>query len=312
MDELEIINICKNDDIKIFENDLTKKDLQLLLIDSCFYHSKKIYKYIIQNYTKNIDLHFDSILAILINKNKFKFLKILSKHIKIDYNDLIIKILQDINLVNNKIPKKKLKMIYWILDNKKIDISYEEYYIFRLICNRGFTKLAKYVYNNYKIQIDCCNYYCFRFSCINGHLDLAKWLYSIDNNFIQFHANDDEVLRQSVMSNRSNIVKWLLSINSNYIIDKKLIYYVIDYDYIHNNIIKLLLDYSPNLKFDYNYLFKYLCKIGDLKFCKKIYKRYNINIIQKDFEELFLISDIKIIDWLYNLYHFNLHLFYNK
>ena len=103
-----------------------------------------------------------------------------------------------------KIPKSKLD---------KLDISQNNYQVFRNTCKNGHLEVAQWLLTvNPNINnISANNENTFCFVCLGGHLEVAKWLLTVKPD-IDISINNEEVFRYTCEHGNLEVAQWLLTV----------------------------------------------------------------------------------------------------
>jgi hypothetical protein len=93
-----------------------------------------------------------------------------------------------------------------------IDISADNDYIFRRVCEFGHLAVAQWLLSvKPSIDISAENEYAFRVACQNGHLEVAQWLLTIKPD-IDISINDELIFMCTCEHKRLEVARWLQSL----------------------------------------------------------------------------------------------------
>ena len=87
-------------------------------------------------------------------------------------------------------------------------------YGFRIACNKGYLKIAKYLVekfpldSNKMIRYDSKKWNAFRMACCNGHLNVVKWL--VKTFRVDPHHCNEEAFSLACKNGHLNVVKYFL------------------------------------------------------------------------------------------------------
>lgn len=109
--------------------------------------------------------------------------------------------------------------------NKKIDITINDYCPFRMACEGGHLEIVKYlieigkdIKHRRRINIHARNEYGFRSASQNGHLELVKYLIELgkdEGKEIDIHREGDYAFRKACENGHLSVAEWLLSFYTN-------------------------------------------------------------------------------------------------
>lgn len=231
------------------------------------------------------------------------------KYTKSDYHKLpdteILKIFFDA-CCNNWLDI--VKNIYQL---NRIDIYYNNFYIFKRICEKGFFELARWIYDLNPLKVPITNVdNIFLHCCYSGNLELIGWFYNkneewllrniecgcnIFNHMIglklydvskwiydkfrldkveEAHINYDDMFLDVVKNNNIDMVIWFRDLKK--INPEKINYYAFEACCIHGNLemARIVYDISPidaQIHKNYDKPFRFACENGWLDLAQWIY-----------------------------------------
>ena len=107
----------------------------------------------------------------------------------------------------------------------KIDLHRNKEQIFRLICQNGNLKAAKFLIelgekSNSKIDVHIDIEKIFQVCCQSNHIEVAKWLVDLGENHgygkINIHDDNERIFRSNCYRDHLEIVKWLVDLGENH------------------------------------------------------------------------------------------------
>lgn len=224
----------------------------------------------------------------------------------VNYNKLLCKI-----CYQNKIDIIK----YLIINIRDIDLSYSNYYAFRIACSSGHLDLVKYfleVKPNINISmshniaicsacerghIEIVNFLLEKIkknnilyenllnsACMSGILDISKYIYELNDSS---SYNFEHIFSNTCMRGNLNIVKWLLEIKPDIdITSNNCLAFTYACEFGKLNVVKFLLEIKPNIYTLYNNdfintIFLIVCNNGHTNVAKYLLElKTDIDFIQ--------------------------------
>ena len=102
----------------------------------------------------------------------------------------------------------------WLYSLGEINLSDDNYYIFRALCETGNLDALKWVYSlSDEIDIHMFNDFPFRSACYSNNIEIAKWIYSLGH--VDIKSCNHSAFCFSCKCNYLEIANWLISLNPN-------------------------------------------------------------------------------------------------
>tara|TARA_B100000524_G_scaffold346062_1_gene245652 strand:+ start:3356 stop:4873 length:1518 start_codon:yes stop_codon:yes gene_type:complete len=180
---------------------------------------------------------------------------------------------------------KDITLSFSILYNKLKDKSYihkNNELLFRTACKNGAINIVKWIYENTPVDIYVNDIECFFSACYSNNTELILWLKSKINKKIDYHKEDDKLIRTCAEKNLVDVVI-LLNTFSNF---------------------SMSIDKKYNDMYKHEDLFHFFCRHGYMDCAKEFLKVNDYDINCKDNEAICLSCQeghLEMVKWLYNL-----------
>lgn len=162
-----------------------------------------------------------------------------------------------------------VEIFSFLLNDKSLDIGYNNNHILCKICENGHTEMFKLLIKYYpEIDVNAQNGYPFCKSCENGHKDIAEMLLAIKN--IKIMTCNNHAIYTAMRNKRYDIVKLFIN-NEKMIFDKEIINYAMKS--LQDYKLCKILSYDKNINLPLNILSMATIN-NDLNFWRK-YIEYN-------------------------------------
>jgi ankyrin repeat protein len=138
-----------------------------------------------------------------------------------------------------------LKLVKYLIDEKNVDISYNDYTAMCIAADNNQIDVIKYFLER-GANIEADNYYMLRTACNEGYFELVKYLIKLGSDI---HILEDYPLLCSAHKNHDNIVKYLLEHGAN-INSKNNYVFKLACSKNYYNILKLAIEYKTNVNCD--------------------------------------------------------------
>lgn len=212
----------------------------------------------------------------------------------------------------------KICIASWLLSicKKNFNINYDHDFIFYELCEQSTLTTIKWFYKHSPlIDLTYENYYGFRIACEVGKLQLAQWFYLLDKRIQDNIYAMNYSFAYSCFNNYLDVSKWLIEIQPKINIfaeENRAIKYIGSHGTIHT--LQYLYNYQPNTMNKYildhlDFLFRSICKYDKIEIMVWFFEQYPRQMelyISTSMPDLFISliysNSIDCLIWLYDYY----------